>query len=38
MKLLILQFAPVSHNFVSLRPKYLPWHSILRQPQSTCSP
>ena len=33
MKLLIMQFSPVSYYLLLLRPKYLPQHSILDRPQ-----
>jgi hypothetical protein len=34
MKLLIIQFSPVSRHFISLRSKYSPQHPILKHPQS----
>jgi hypothetical protein len=35
MKLLIMQFRPISRNFISLRSKYFPQHPVLRHPQIT---
>jgi hypothetical protein len=33
MKLLTVQFPPISRHFNSLRPKYSPQHPILKHPQ-----
>jgi hypothetical protein len=38
MKLLITQFSPTSHNFISLWSKYSPQHTVLRYPQSMLLP
>jgi hypothetical protein len=34
MKLLIMQFSPILHHFISLRCKYSPQHPALKHPQS----
>jgi hypothetical protein len=38
MKLLIMQFSPISCHFVSLRYKYSPQHPVLKYPQSVFLP
>jgi hypothetical protein len=38
MKLLIMQSSLTSHHFISLRSKYSPEHSVLKQPQSMFLP
>jgi hypothetical protein len=34
MKLLIMQFPPISCQFISLQSKYSPQHPVLKHPQS----
>jgi hypothetical protein len=34
MKLLIMQFSPISRQFISLRTKYSPLYSVLKHSQS----
>jgi hypothetical protein len=38
MKLLIMQFSPISCHFISLRTKYSPQHPVLKHPQSMFLP
>jgi hypothetical protein len=38
MKLLIMQFSPISRHFISLRSKYSPQHPVLKHPQSMFHP
>jgi hypothetical protein len=38
MKLLILQFSPISYHFISLGIKYSPQHPLLKHPQSMFIP
>jgi hypothetical protein len=38
MKLLIVQFSPVSCHFIPLRSRYSPQHPVLKHPQSVFFP
>jgi hypothetical protein len=38
MKLLVMQFPPISHHFISLLSRYSPQHPVLKRPQSVCVP